>query len=184
MPAFSTPNSPAIRRLACRLALVLLAAADSACADPASLSGLYRTQVTPRLELPEAEAARYGALALGTRVYDLGWQQALRLWGNGGLGTIRLQMHATDPDRLEPRLGIVRSKGCIRIPGTLNRLLDQHGVLDAACLALQADGMPLWVLPPHQQPEADAGRYAVVIDSKAMCRPPWSPLPGTGRARH
>jgi hypothetical protein len=114
----------------------------------------------------------------GMRVYDLGWQQALRLWGKGGMGTMRLQMHATDPDRLEPRLGSRQSKGCIRIPAALNQLLDQHGVLDADYLALQTDGVPLWVLPPRQQPEPDAGRYVVVIDSQAPVRPPWSPAPG------
>ena len=44
---------------------------------------------------------------------------------------MRLQMHATDADRLEPLLGSARSKGCIRIPASLNRLLDHFGLLDA-----------------------------------------------------
>ncbi len=114
----------------------------------------------------------YGAK--GLRVFDLGWQQARRLWGKGGDGTMRLLMHATDPRRLEPRLGTVQSKGCIRIPASLNRLLDQYGVLDADYLTLQADGVPRWVLPPRQQPEADAGRYVVVVDSQASRRPAWS----------
>lgn len=44
---------------------------------------------------------------------------------------MRLQMHATDPDLLERRLGSAQSKGCIRIPASLNRLIDCYGVLDA-----------------------------------------------------
>ena len=248
------------------MATMLAVGPGIARASPESLRAAYRAQVTPRLALPEAEAARYGAMALaalreagaslsraqylvlvdrnprvqaifiywiaangqaarligaspvstgrpgkfdhfetplgvfahapdnpdyraegtynangirgfgakGLRVYDLGWQQARRLWGKGGDGTMRLLMHATDPRRLEPRLGTVQSKGCIRIPASLNRLLDQYGVLDADYQALQADGVPQWVLPARQQPEADAGRYVVVVDSQASRRPAWS----------
>ena len=110
----------------------------------------------------------------GMRVFDLGWQQARRLWGQGGIGTMRLLMHATDPARLEPRLGTVQSKGCIRIAGSLNKLIDEYGLLDADYLALQADGVPQWVLPARQQPEPDAGRYIVVVDSQASRRPDWA----------
>lgn len=117
----------------------------------------------------------YGAK--GMRVFDLGWQQALRLWGPGGYSTMRLQMHATDPDLLEPRLGVVQSKGCVRIPASLNRLLDHFGVLDAAYLAAAAKGAPLWVLPPDQAPVEGAGRYLIVIDSGRTSRPAWSPSP-------
>ena len=45
---------------------------------------------------------------------------------------MRLQMHATDRDRLEPRLGRRESKGCIRIPASLSVWFDRYGVLDAA----------------------------------------------------
>ena len=44
---------------------------------------------------------------------------------------MRLQVHTTDARYLEPRLGTVQSKGCIRIPATLNKLLDHYGILDA-----------------------------------------------------
>jgi hypothetical protein len=117
----------------------------------------------------------YGAK--GMRVFDLGWQQALRLWGPGAYSAMRLQMHATDPDLLEPRLGSVQSKGCIRIPASLNRLLDHFGVLDAAYLAAAAQGASLWVLPPDQAPVEGAGRYLIVIDSGRTSRPVWSPAP-------
>ena len=91
---------------------------------------------------------------------------------------MRLQMHATDPDRLEQRLGTVQSKGCIRIPAALNRLLDHYGVLDADYLAAEADGLPIWVLPAGQVPVRDAGRYIIVIDSGATERPAWArPMP-------
>ncbi|WP_080966683.1 L,D-transpeptidase [Variovorax paradoxus] len=119
----------------------------------------------------------YGAK--GMRVFDLGWQQARRLWGQGGIGTMRLQMHATDPDLLEPRLGSVQSKGCIRIPASLNRLLDRFGVLDADYLAAAAQGSPMWVLPADQTPVEGAGRYLIVVDSARAERPAWSPAPGS-----
>ena len=66
----------------------------------------------------------------GIRVYDLGWQRARRTW-KPGEGHMRLQMHATDARYLEPRLGTVQSMGCIRIPATLNALIDHYGILDA-----------------------------------------------------
>jgi len=117
----------------------------------------------------------YGAK--GMRVYDLGWQQATRGWGKGGASIMRLQMHATDPVLAELKLGSVQSKGCIRIPATLNRLLDHFGVLDADYATSATDEPPPWVLPRDRQPIADAGRYLVVVDSLREARPPWSPAP-------
>ncbi len=52
----------------------------------------------------------------GMRVYDFGWQLAPKAWRSADLRLIRLQMHATDSDRLEPLLGMASSQGCIRIP--------------------------------------------------------------------
>jgi hypothetical protein len=114
----------------------------------------------------------------GMRVFDFGWQQAERLWGPGGVSTMRLQMHATDPDRLEPRLGTVQSKGCVRIPATLNRLLDRFGVLDADYLEARAEGAPMWVLPASQTPVDHGGRYLVVVDTQRAKRPDWALAPG------
>lgn len=116
----------------------------------------------------------YGAK--GMRVFDFGWQQALRGWGNGGISTMRLQMHATDPDVLESRLGTAQSKGCIRIPATLNRLLDEFGVIDADYQAARDNGRHIPV--PMPQPRADdAGRYLLVIDSERQQRPAWAAVP-------
>lgn len=67
----------------------------------------------------------------GMRIYDFGWQQAKRGWGKPAFSTMRFQMHATDPDRLEILLGERHSKGCVRIPATLNTFIDMHGLLDA-----------------------------------------------------
>lgn len=113
----------------------------------------------------------------GLRIFDFGWQQAERGWGNGGVSTMRLQMHATDPRVLEPRLGQVASEGCIRIPATLNVFLDRYGVLDADYEAAVARGKTLWILNTKRQPMPWAGLYMVIVDSLATDRPLWSPAP-------
>lgn len=121
----------------------------------------------------------YGAK--GMRVYDFGWQQAQRGWGDGGVSTMRLQMHATDPVLLEPKLGTPQSKGCIRIPATLNRLLDSYGLLDAD-YELAADLVaPPWVLLSGRTPAYGAGRYLIIVDTARDSRPDWS-APARGAA--
>lgn len=109
----------------------------------------------------------------GMRVYDFGWQQAVRGWGRGGVSEMRLQMHATDPDRLESRLGRVASKGCIRIPATLNSFLDHFGVLGADYEAAAQGGESLWILPSDRASAMGAGRYLVILDSARTSRPAW-----------
>ena len=113
----------------------------------------------------------------GRRVFDFGWQLAARGWGKGGLSKMRLQMHATDPDNLESQLGLVGSKGCIRIPAMLNVFLDQHGILDADYEQSIAAGKKLWVINENRQTIPWPGRYLVIIDSRVTERPPWSPEP-------
>jgi hypothetical protein len=110
----------------------------------------------------------------GMRVYDFGWQQAERGWGRRGEGTMRFQMHATDPDRLEPRLGTEQSKGCIRIPATLNTFLDHHAILDANYEQAMAEGETFWVLPQTREPTPWSGRYLVVVDTGRTERPRWA----------
>lgn len=114
----------------------------------------------------------YGAR--GMRVFDFGWAMAERGWGAGGQSPMRLQMHATDPDVLEPRLGRPDSKGCIRIPATLNVYLDRHGVLDLDYEQALERGEPLWVMRADRIPTRWPGRYLVVIDSQAKARPDWA----------
>lgn len=117
----------------------------------------------------------YGAQ--GLRVFDFGWVEAERTWGAGGRSPMRLQVHATDPDRLESQLGRPRSKGCIRIPASLNRFIDQYGIIDAEYERAVREGRPPWVLRPDREPVAEAGKYLVVIDSGRKARPAWSPWP-------
>ena len=116
------------------------------------------------------------------RIFDLGWAQGERGWGKGGMSQMRFQMHATDPDKLEPLLGIRHSKGCVRIPASLNVFLDHYGILDAEYEALVESGKSLWVLHSDRQVTPWAGRYIVVVDSERKTRPGWSPGPG-GKAR-
>jgi hypothetical protein len=114
----------------------------------------------------------------GKRVFDFGWQEALRGWGDGGNSKMRLQMHATDPTVLEPRLGGVASEGCVRIPGTLNTFIDHRGILDADYEQAAAGGKKLWVLHPGREVVPWPGRYLVVVDSETGVRPGWSPAAG------
>lgn len=102
----------------------------------------------------------------GMRVFDFGWQQARRGWGRPGFSTMRLQLHATDPDRLEPKLGTPQSMGCIRVAASFNRFLDRHAILDADYDAALARGETLWVLSPKRMPTPWSGRYLVVVDSE------------------
>jgi hypothetical protein len=136
----------------------------------------YRSEGT----LNEFKIRGYGARDM--RIYDFGWAQGERGWGKGGKSQMRFQMHATDPDKLEPVLGVRHSKGCVRIPAALNVFFDNHGILDADYEARVAAGQSLWILKPRRTPTPWAGHYLVIIDSAQSVRPPWSPLPD-GRAR-
>jgi hypothetical protein len=109
----------------------------------------------------------------GLRVYDFGWVMGRRGWAPGEQ-LMRLQLHATDRERLEPRLGERASKGCIRIPATMNRFIDRHAVLDAAYDEALARGQKFWVLRPDREPTPWSGRYLVVIDSDRKARPTWA----------
>jgi hypothetical protein len=114
----------------------------------------------------------------GMRVYDFGWQQAKRGWDDRGEGTMRLQMHATDPEFLAGRLGTIQSKGCIRIPATLNTFIDRHAILDADYEQAMAEGQTFWALSKAREPTPWSGRYLVIVDTRRASRPSWSPMPG------
>ena len=111
-----------------------------------------------------------GLGAKGMRVWDFGWQVAMKGW-NAGPGKpdripIRLMMHATDPARLEQRIGRPASQGCIRIPSAMNRFLDRHGVLDAEYeRSAVTDIRFRALLLPGREPNLLAGNTLVVVDS-------------------
>ena len=113
----------------------------------------------------------------GMRIYDFGDVIARRTWGRRDLGPMRLQMHATDPDLLEPLLGGWHSKGCVRIPASFNLFIDRYGLLDAEYEAALRGGAHVWVLRADRKPTASPGRWLVVIDSERSVRPPWAPAP-------
>jgi hypothetical protein len=111
-----------------------------------------------------------GLGAKGMRVWDFGWQMAAKGW-DAGPGKpdripIRLMMHATDPDRLEQRIGHPASEGCVRIPAAMNRFLDNHGVLDAEYERAAATEIRFRaLLPKDRHPTTLAGNTMVVVDS-------------------
>jgi hypothetical protein len=110
----------------------------------------------------------------GMRVFDFGWVVGERTWGRGGLSPMRLQMHATDPDLLEPRLGTAASSGCIRISASLNQFIDKYGLLDADYEAAMDRGVQFWVLRKDRTPTRWSGRYLVVVESERARRPAWA----------
>ena len=102
----------------------------------------------------------------GARVYDFGWVIVNKGWGDRKPMTMRLQMHATDPDWLEQRLGTSQSKGCIRILATLNTFVGRYAILDEDYEAKMVEGRHFWVLNVGRSPTPWSGRYLVVIDSR------------------
>ncbi|MFY2834621.1 L,D-transpeptidase [Achromobacter xylosoxidans] len=123
----------------------------------------------------------YGAK--GMRVYDFGWQTANKGWGDRAPATMRLQMHATDPYRLEQRLGTVQSKGCIRIPAGFNRLIDRLGLLDADYELAAALVARPWVLLRDRTPVAGAGRYLIIVDTARAEPAPWAAPASAGKGK-
>jgi hypothetical protein len=128
----------------------------------------FRAEGTPN----ELGILGYGAK--GQRVFDFGWVEAPRGWGDGHAGVMRLQVHSTDPERLEPLLGRARSKGCVRIPASVNEFLDRRGILDADYERAAREGHAHWALRPDREPTMWPGRYLVVVDSGRRVRPSWT----------
>ena len=103
----------------------------------------------------------------GMRVWDFGWQTAMKGWrADRETGQIRLELHATDPDMLAQRIGRAASQGCIRIPDAMNRFLDRHGVLDADYEHAAVDDIRYRaLLLPGRTPSILAGDAMIVVDS-------------------
>lgn len=117
--------------------------------------GSYRAQGTKN----ENGIRGYGRK--GMRVWDFGWVPSTSGWKKGLNIDIRFQMHATDPDYLEQRLGRPDSKGCVRIHNTFNNFLDQYGIIDA-----QYEAANSWVLRKDRIQIQDAGDKLLVIDTQ------------------
>lgn len=111
----------------------------------------------------------------GGRIYDFGWVKAPRGWGDGHMGELRLQMHSTDADLLEQRLGTAQSEGCVRMPAELNEFIDRHGILDEDYDRVVAIGDHPRVLRSDRVANPWSGRYLVVVESDATTRPAWAP---------
>ena len=117
----------------------------------------------------------------GMRVFDFGWVTTPRGWGDRHPSQMRLQMHSTDPEALEPRLGTACSKGCIRIPAEANVFLDRLGILDADYERALAEGRSVWQLRSDRTPTPWSGRYLVVVESARPERPFWTVQPPVRR---
>jgi hypothetical protein len=64
------------------------------------------------------------------------------------------------------QVGRPASEGCVRVPATMNRFLDVHGVLDADYeRAAQEDPRFQSILRPDHEPTPLAGNAMVVVDS-------------------
>jgi len=120
----------------------------------------YRAQGTPNQE---------GWRGLGgkdSRVWDFGYQKSLKKYKGGNtMSEMRLLMHATDPERGEPRLGRIDSKGCVRISQYLNRFLDTYAVLDRHYEEWARTKPDSWLLRKDRQPVGYPGKYLFIGDS-------------------
>ena len=103
-----------------------------------------------------------GLGAKGSRVWDFGWQDTSHV---DGKRSIRLLMHATDPENGEKHLGKIDSKGCIRISAKMNQFLDQFGILDADYEAQLGKKKSQWILRKDRMPVNYAGKYLLVGES-------------------
>ncbi|CAI3938447.1 L,D-transpeptidase [Commensalibacter communis] len=103
----------------------------------------------------------------GMRVWDFGWQWAEKGWlPNREKGQIRLEMHATDPDYLEQRLGKPASEGCVRLATKMNEFIDHNGIIDALYTqAAHKDKRFSSVLSKKIRFTPLAGDKLVVVDS-------------------
>lgn len=128
----------------------------------------------------------------GMRVWDFGWQTTDDWRTPRALMAVRMEMHATDPSVLEPRLGSWDSEGCIRIPTRFNSFLDRSGLIDAKLWeAARDDRRFAALLPKHVTPSPLAGQTVVVVDTSEPNAAPSDPVkanliahPDTGGPEH
>lgn len=107
----------------------------------------------------------------GMRVWDFGWQTGSRpVHHKIEQRTIRLLMHATDPDGGEPKLGTPQSKGCIRISQKLNIFIDKYCLLDAEYLKAINNRRVAALLATNKEPFLFAGKWLMIINSSELIK--------------
>lgn len=131
------------------------------------------------LGTPNQEGWR-GLGAKDSRVWDFGDQKSIKKYKNGNtISQMRLLMHSTDPDKGEPRLGRIDSKGCVRISQGLNRFLDAYAILDLNYEDWAKTKPDSWLLKKERTPVATPGKFLIIGDSslalQAQAKPPTSP---------
>ncbi len=113
----------------------------------------------------------------GMRVWDFGWQTTDDWRAPRYPMAIRMEMHATDPAVLEPRLGRWDSEGCIRIPTRFNSFLDRSGLIDAKLrAAAQTERRFAALLPKGVTPNPLAGQTVIVVDTADPGAKPSDPV--------
>ncbi len=112
----------------------------------------------------------------GMRVWDFGWQTTDDWRTKNAPMAVRMEMHATDPANLELRLGRWDSEGCIRIPSTFNKFLDNSGLIDAKLREAAQTDRRYAALLPKAVPNGLAGSVLVVVDTSDPAAPPSDPV--------
>ena len=142
--------------------------ADSACSNirPPTWISAPRARRTKTIFAATASAICGSSTSAGRRANAAGARAACRRCASRCMPPT-----PTGSNRL---LGIRHSKGCVRIPASLNTFLDHYGILDAEYAALVDSGKSLWVLKSDRQIMPWAGRYIVVVDSARKSRPAWA----------
>lgn len=119
-------------------------------------NGTYRAEGTKN----QNGIRGYGAK--GMRVWDFGWQNAYTGWlKKPEIRQIRMQMHATDPQFLEQRLGNPASQGCLRLAAETNQFIDKHGLIDRKI----ENSTQAWTLRKDRTSVANAGSFVLVINT-------------------
>lgn len=99
----------------------------------------------------------------GMRVWDFGWQNAYTGWlKKPEVRQIRMQMHATDPQFLEQRLGNPASQGCLRLSAETNQFIDKYAIIDRK---IENSSMA-WTLKKDRTPVANEGSFVLVINTE------------------
>lgn len=119
-------------------------------------NGTYRAQGTKN----ENGIRGYGAK--GMRVWDFGWQNAYTGWlKKPEIRQIRMQMHATDPQFLEQRLGTPASQGCVRLSAETNQFIDNFAILDRKIEGTSQ----AWTLKKDRTPVPNEGSFILVVNT-------------------